>query len=526
MIKANEQRALSKGKNYIYTDIDATTSIRLALNLMYIGISVEGFISYEKQLEGIKLINLPVSSVSLFRDQLEDKKDTAKSSMESYRKKEGCLEDTSWINIVIPAYEYEKEKGVERRINKESIDANCIFTSGWGGRWCNCPFSPIAVYKMIADSQKRKLIIYATEHLAWELLELLNKIGVSIGYVVCDDQMTSRENIEIKNTYDIMDENYEEIKVLIADDKDAYRKLNEMGLKEGVEYADYIHMYNFKNIDMGYDPLLGYNFSIYNEAENLSGFVCYGDKNAENRIVILGGSAADATFDPYYSWPKQLWELMGREDTVVFCGGCIGYNSSQDILKLVRDALILRPNSIIHYTGYNDAIFPDDNEEYIRWPYYNYYLIDLARELAGYKKKSNWSLGISGGYYLGVYRGTERWDSTRKNVDIAKAVCEAKGIKYYCVLQPNLFSSESKVLSDKELFFHSTDMWRRSDLWKKYYDGFLEDQKKQNGISYVHDFTRFFSGGISDVWIDECHLNKDGNRVIAESMWAMIQEGV
>ena len=268
----------------IYTDSDTITSIRLALNLIYIGISVEGFVSYEEQLERIKLINLPVSKVGEVLDKLAHKRDTVNCSRESIEAGRHYEEEASRINIVIPGDGREKEKEVYSRISEARIEGNFVFTSRWGDRWFNCPFTPTSVYRMIVASQKRRLIIYVTEHLAWELLELLQAIGVVVEYVVCDEETSASTKIKVKNIYDIMDENYYEIKVLIPDNKDAYRKLDEMGLKEGVEYSDYIHMYNFRNIDMGYDPLLGYNFSIYNEEENLPGFVCYGNRNAENKM--------------------------------------------------------------------------------------------------------------------------------------------------------------------------------------------------------------------------------------------------
>ena len=61
---------------------------------------------------------------------------------------------------------------------------------------------------------------------------------------------------------------------------------------------------------------------------------------------------------------------MGRKDIAVLCGGCAGYNTSQDFDKLRRDALVLKPKIIIQYAGYNDLYLPIEcKKEYIDWPF-------------------------------------------------------------------------------------------------------------------------------------------------------------
>ncbi len=57
------------------------------------------------------------------------------------------------------------------------------------------------------------------------------------------------------------------------------------------------------------------------------------------------------------NWTEWL-EIILREKSYsveVLAGGIQGYASSQELLKLIQDVLILRPDLVISFSGINDA---------------------------------------------------------------------------------------------------------------------------------------------------------------------------
>lgn len=127
------------------------------------------------------------------------------------------------------------------------------------------------------------------------------------------------------------------------------------------------------------DPHLGYTsnrpFEIFGDTSDPTAF----------RILTLGGSTADTGFYPL-NWPRQLYDHLTREGypVVVFNGGISGYTTSQELLKLIRDGLLLEPDLVISVNGVNDW----GNFLVAGHPMVNTYQHYLLRELTGQHKLS------------------------------------------------------------------------------------------------------------------------------------------
>lgn len=80
------------------------------------------------------------------------------------------------------------------------------------------------------------------------------------------------------------------------------------------------------------------------------------DHETETRILILGGSTSDQFYDQN-NWPKQLYTRLkeGQYNFKIYNGAVAGYNSSQELLKLLRDIRIIRPHIVISYNGVNEV---------------------------------------------------------------------------------------------------------------------------------------------------------------------------
>ena len=72
--------------------------------------------------------------------------------------------------------------------------------------------------------------------------------------------------------------------------------------------------------------------------------------------MITGGSTTDDTFSNQKSWPSFLSKILKERKLshVIYNGGIVGYNSSQELLKTIRDINILKPHIVISYSGIND----------------------------------------------------------------------------------------------------------------------------------------------------------------------------
>ena len=91
----------------------------------------------------------------------------------------------------------------------------------------------------------------------------------------------------------------------------------------------------------------------------VDGYVVYGSQHLQNpdaiRVAVFGGSTSDTVFSQN-TWVKGFHEALNKAwgPTVVFNGAVGGYNSHQELLKVVRDIEYLHPNLILTYNGANE----------------------------------------------------------------------------------------------------------------------------------------------------------------------------
>jgi hypothetical protein len=110
------------------------------------------------------------------------------------------------------------------------------------------------------------------------------------------------------------------------------------------------------------DPLLGWSMSEerlrHTGFEVTDGFIVLRSHGESEtlRILITGGSTSDlAVLD--HNWPVILHEKLEERGirSVIHVGAVGGYNSGQELLRLIRDGIHLRPHIHISYSGANEA---------------------------------------------------------------------------------------------------------------------------------------------------------------------------
>jgi hypothetical protein len=278
-------------------------------------------------------------------------------------------------------------------------------------------------------------------------------------------------------------------------------------------------------------------------------------------IVCLGGSTTFAFLaaklptgdrEATGSWPEELSRIMENKKIsgTVFCGGSNGYKTSQDLLKLIRDVLEIKPNIVISYGGHND--FGTLTHGY---HLYNGSHFWKARQSKRYSDVSFIlpnliyyvrKMMISGQIQSDEYKKDDEYWGIRSNMSIHEylirnwkimnEICKLHDIDFYGVLQPCLGSTE--ITRNNGIF---TDMVRnrylKDDLRSFYsceqlFDCYDQIHPEIARYSYTHDFSDIFDElpletiyaysyrGVQDI----VHVSQKGNKIVAENMFQMLFE--
>jgi hypothetical protein len=288
------------------------------------------------------------------------------------------------------------------------------------------------------------------------------------------------------------------------------------------------------------DPHLGYahNLSFIKSKINkknirlIPGFIQYynPDKNSSEaiKIVILGGSTTDGTVE--WSWPEYLSMILDEKgfNVIIYNGAVAGYYSSQEMFKLIRDALPLHPNLIMSYSGINDCGYLGSHKKHYHVHPYQIKMCQylsigghlsfplfpstlsiankLIKKLVGSKTAINYGSTTE-------YTPSEHWFS---NVNIMHAVSKRFNITYVSILQPTLgigsYNSTKEELEYLQLYLKKKPKWL-----EKIASFYNEARIKCSEVDFCIDFTDVFSGQ-SSFYIDSTHQNKAGRYFLAQAI--------
>lgn len=280
-----------------------------------------------------------------------------------------------------------------------------------------------------------------------------------------------------------------------------------------------------------FDPHLGYS--------RIPEFVAYGDVSSPDalRIVALGGS----TTDPFNSvlggsaavgwslspnnWPQELANLLAKPGigAKVFNLGVGGYSSNQEVLKLIRDGLLLSPHLVISLNGVNDLgfIWSCSPEYPMVSPYQHRVVTFLSDANAGMKV----SLGMKADPKFGA---VGQWE---KNIRTMRAVSKEFGAEYLCFLQPIMgFGAYSLSAAEEEMLkramqasasqgqIRSTPGVHASDYQEALDNFYRASTGMCKRIPYCVDLTDAFKGK-TGMYVDARHVSTEGNRVISRAIF-------
>lgn len=365
----------------------------------------------------------------------------------------------------------------------------------------------------------KKVVLYGAAGVGRNFLYWAEKAGIEVAYFVDRKAGRLMMDIEVKDPAELLNENFERIKIVITSFKGMdpiINTLTEMGFscdKQIVTITEYINklaLIKFYQVD----ALLGLSRGdkiAYN----------YREKNSDDEIVIV--TVGDSTTDPAYmginSWPFYLQEIIDNNKIVarVVNIAHARYTSSQALLLLLRDGLDISPNIVISYVGITDNNTELDIDNCMRYSYTSTDTYLAFKELLE---------NYSGDKPFGdVYYGkpeSDRFERYITNMRLMHAMCAEFNCKFYGLLQPSLPNIPRELLQSSfaKRLSREPDVIAVADRWRNFYNEYLQLHKTYD---YLYDFSHILNGH-DDVFYDRSHVTEDGNKIIAENVFKLLME--
>lgn len=487
------------------------------------GITVNAFIDSDSRKWGNKIEDSQIDSMVYGPDILK-KSDTIIISTRYYHEIKTFLLDkgVSEKNIYVDIRNsWESSKEPLRYADRENLWIESEMHHWVRGIPCREFFTVL-----LADVYcKKKIILYGLNGTTSQFISLFRALGIEVDY--CADYIDHKDILE-KYKIDIP---YKDVSALACEDSESkmifvikieeagdkikdtdYTRLEKLGkiyFKEFRLCFDYFFQRVRRNprIEVGFgtkvDVLLGHTEVYKRTSKRYPGYIVLGDeKNAKSRVLILGGSTSDVGLYEHYikSWPEYLYEIL--RDTVIFCGAIPGYNSKQELLKLLRDGKQLKPDLVISYSGVND-IGQAHTEGY---PY-------AGRQLNN-QNLSQMVWGVETDQNL-----AEEWIESEK---MMKVIANSYGAGFLGLFQPIIINRSEEGMTFEERVLRKLVKMKWTDL-KEYEMYQQEIKRKISDIPYIHDLTGLYYREKDTVFRDVCHVTELGNSILARKVYELIK---
>lgn len=281
--------------------------------------------------------------------------------------------------------------------------------------------------------------------------------------------------------------------------KTAVEKLEKLGLTEGIIMDAGARLCLVKRLGEP-DGNLGYGYKMNTE---YLGVHMYGNNHSSDyKIVILGGSTSDSGLSTFPSWAELLYRKFRDKDVTIYNCANSGYTSTQELIKLLRDALFFKPNLIISYSGVND-IFRGFQRP-ITSPFH----------FPGVKNVS--------GTFLEVENDKSEFEIWMLNMEYMHAIAELNNSSFISFLQP-ILGSKKQYTKKEQIMLREFDAVHLNIFSHKSRE-FRDNAKAFKDIPYIYDFSDIFDN--VEVYYDECHVYEEGNQIIADKIYEILNETV
>ena len=372
------------------------------------------------------------------------------------------------------------------------------------------------IYHIIKSVEGKKTIVYGTGKHAADVIEKMKCLGIETAYCVDDDFSDVVVKQRVCDIYSLLLEKEPCYVFIVKNDlQKAAQILNGLGLKYYEDYGSFYLAAGKLMLEKTFalDPMLGYSLP-YQETQG-RGVKIYGDiYEAECTIAILGGSTSDPCAYRWKCWGELLYEKGCKrgEKIAVIVGAVCGYSSSEELMKLIRDLLPLKPDIVISYSGVNDR---RTNQ-----PYINGYQRLLYGKLAMQQEQGMYGLGDADSVCCGVTEELPPSQKWKRNQKMMHLLTEGAGIEHIVFLQPTLISKR-RGAKDEEVYFYveESEVAEKEQYYKE-----IRQMLNREGLGYVVDASGWFDDA-DGIFYDYCHVYEEGNQMIADKIYQYIFGG-
>ncbi len=384
--------------------------------------------------------------------------------------------------------------------------------------------NPIIAYieKILKKTGNKKIILFGCGKTGEKIYSYLKIMKKPVAYFVDnadEKQGTKPYGLDVKTIYDLLYEDAYVLFLCINEEVETAKiELDNIGLIEDKDYFDVARFWRRQEGEGIIDCFCGFSW-----ASDMDGFKYWGNDAASHRLMILGGSTSDPTYTVFPSWGYYFYEMLEEKypsDVIVYNGAVIGYNSSQALLKLLRDGLTLRPEIVIDLTGVNDVFNKTTSDYPMVSGYMQYVLSKLfaennhkgvfcSMELKERRMRSTQRCSF------GLPSRRDGIDNWINNLRIMHAICSEFGISYYAFLQPTSITGNSGDMIMNRLndfMFSPQTIRNRRNLY-------LRARNISQKYDYIYDITDAFEEVAGAVYCDTVHYTEYGNKILAEKIF-------
>lgn len=410
----------------------------------------------------------------------------------------------------------ERYTEIDSMMQNKAPEINCFL-------YCNRgrAFHPVELLYLREVAKNKDVYIYGQNYDAIKLSQCLHILDYDFKGFLLDEYQDNEVSAPIMRPEELLYyDNY--FVIIVQDEKElAVEKLRSLGLRYSVDFSliEIISsnlLYARKNI---IDTNLG---QTYKCKYGINGIEIYGNVCTDNyKIVVLGGSTTDGNLYPFPSWPKVMYDKINSSKVTVYNAGVSGYTSAQELIRLIRDVVLIKPDMIIVYDGYNDT------SEINACPgkYFEFSYLKEALDFARKHMSHDWD-------FIAGDDGEEEQDETipvignfenwLMNIEMMHAISTDRKMKFYSFMQPMLSSKRNLTKEEKGILFEVEQFQRlkNTSLMGMEFRNKIGDVEKTH--DYIYDLSHIFDD-VQDVYMDICHVRAGANEIIAEEILKRIE---
>ena len=285
----------------------------------------------------------------------------------------------------------------------------------------------------------------------------------------------------------------------------------------------------------GFHPLVGHAYSVHDGSFLLSnekiddGVIKISlNPDASNTLLVLGGSTSDI----YYggSWVRPFSALIQASFRTIYSCACVGYSTSQELLRLIEFVSVLKPTIIISLNGINDfGLFQAAKSHSLAHPYVHSYLNRIYDFISNSYhptlSKSFFSQPPNRLVCKLPYPLDDGFNIWRFNISLMNSIALYHGSSFFSFLQPCLgyspFEVSSNCLEGFYLKLLCSQKGRESYL-SSMNSFYRKATNFCSGSDFAIDLTCALGHSPSNLFEDCRHLNTLGNIKLARAIYANI----